>query len=160
MHEFRKVVAVGAQRLTDKQKKKIIADYVQLQNYTKTAKLNGVSDTTVKRLISTAPSEMLKKVEQKKEQNTLEMLDYMDSKKERVQEIIDVYLGVLTDPEKLEGATLQQITTALGTLIDKWTKMDDIKRDSTASAKASDFQTLADLLQHPAPDRNIKDFET
>lgn len=153
-------MAVGAQRLTDKQKKKIIADYVQLQNYTKTAKLNGVSDTTVKRLISTAPSEMLKKVEQKKEQNTLEMLDYMDSKKERVQEIIDVYLGVLTDPEKLEGATLQQITTALGTLIDKWTKMDDIKRDSTASAKASDFQTLADLLQHPAPDRNIKDFET
>lgn len=153
-------MAVGAQRLTDKQKKKIIADYVQLQNYTKTAKLNGVSDTTVKRLISTAPSEMLKKVEQKKEQNTLEMLDYMDSKKERVQEIIDVYLGVLTDPEKLEGATLQQITTALGTLIDKWTKMDDIKRDSTASAKAFDFQTLADLLQHPAPDRNIKDFET
>lgn len=84
----------------------------------------------------------------------------MDSKKERVQEIIDVYLGVLTDPEKLEGATLQQITTALGTLIDKWTKIDDIKRDSTASAKAFDFQTLADLLQHPAPDRNIKDFET
>lgn len=121
-------MAVGAQRLTDKQKKKIIADYVQLQNYTKTAKLNGVSDTTVKRLILTAPSEMLKKVEQKKEQNTLEMLDYMDSKKERVQEIIDVYLGVLTDPEKLEGATLQQITTALGTLIDKWTVIDDRKK--------------------------------
>ena len=71
---------------------------------------------------------MLKKVEQKKEQNTLEMLDYMDSKKERVQEIIDVYLGVLTDPEKLEGATLQQITTALGTLIDKWTVIDDRKK--------------------------------
>lgn len=123
---------MGAQRLTDKQKKKIIADYVQLQNYTKTAKLNGVSDTTVKRLISTAPSEMLKKVEQKKEQNTLEMLDYMDSKKERVQEIIDVYLGVLTDPEKLEGATLQQITTALGTLIDKWTAIDDRKKGDSA----------------------------
>lgn len=62
---------MGAQRLTDKQKKKIIADYVQLQNYTKTAKLNGVSDTTVKRLISTAPSEMLKKVEQKKSRTHL-----------------------------------------------------------------------------------------
>lgn len=149
---------MGAQRLTDKQKKKIIADYVQLQNYTKTAKLNGVSDTTVKRLISTAPSEMLKKVEQKKEQNTLEMLDYMDSKKERVQEIIDVYLGVLTDPEKLEGATLQQITTALGTLIDKWTKPDSLKQNG-ATTHTNDMQTLVDLLQHPAPDRNIKDFE-
>ena len=126
---------MGAQRLTDKQKKKIIADYVQLQNYTKTAKLNGVSDTTVKRLISTAPSEMLKKVEQKKEQNTLEMLDYMDSKKERVQEIIDVYLGVLTDPEKLEGATLQQITTALGTLIDKWTAIDDRKKGNSVEGE-------------------------
>ena len=134
-------MAVGAQRLTDKQKKKIIADYVQLQNYTKTAKLNGVSDTTVKRLISTAPSEMLKKVEQKKEQNTLEMLDYMDSKKERVQEIIDVYLGVLTDPEKLEGATLQQITTALGTLIDKWTAIDDRRKGDSV-----DGDTPADEL--------------
>lgn len=132
---------MGAQRLTDKQKKKIIADYVQLQNYTKTAKLNGVSDTTVKRLISTAPSEMLKKVEQKKEQNTLEMLDYMDSKKERVQEIIDVYLGVLTDPEKLEGATLQQITTALGTLIDKWTAIDDRRKGDSV-----DGDTPADEL--------------
>lgn len=132
---------MGAQRLTDKQKKKIIADYVQLQNYTKTAKLNGVSDTTVKRLISTAPSEMLEKVEQKKEQNTLEMLDYMDSKKERVQEIIDVYLGVLTDPEKLEGATLQQITTALGTLIDKWTAIDDRRKGDSV-----DGDTPADEL--------------
>lgn len=132
---------MGAQRLTDKQKKKIIADYVQLQNYTKTAKLNGVSDTTVKRLISTAPSEILKKVEQKKEQNTLEMLDYMDSKKERVQEIIDVYLGVLTDPEKLEGATLQQITTALGTLIDKWTAIDDRRKGDSV-----DGDTPADEL--------------
>lgn len=150
---------MGAQRLTDKQKKKIIADYVQCQNYRAVAKQNGVSPNTVRKIVASSP-DTEQKCTVKKEQNTQDMLSYMDSKKERVQEIIDVYLGVLTDPEKLEGATLQQITTALGTLIDKWTKMDDIKRDSTASAKASDFQTLADLLQHPAPDRNIKDFET
>lgn len=150
---------MGAQRLTDKQKKKIIADYVQLQNYTKTAKLNDVAESTVRKIVKNNP-DCADLCALKKEQNTQDMLSYMDSRKERVQEIIDVYLGVLTDPEKLEGATLQQITTALGTLIDKWTKMDDIKRDSTASAKAFDFQTLADLLQHPAPDRNIKDFET
>ena len=150
---------MGAQRLTDKQRKKIIADYVQCQNYRAVAKQNGVSPNTVRKIVASSP-DTEQKCTVKKEQNTQDMLSYMESKKERVQEIIDVYLGVLTDPEKLEGATLQQITTALGTLIDKWTKMDDIKRDSTASAKASDFQTLADLLQHPAPDRNIKDFET
>lgn len=127
MYEFRKVVAVGAQRLTDKQKKKIIADYVQLQNYTKTAKLNDVAESTVRKIVKNNP-DCANQCDIKKEQNTQDMLSYMDSKKERVQEIIDVYLGVLTDPEKMEGATLQQITTALGTLIDKWTVIDDRKK--------------------------------
>ena len=120
-------MAVGAQRLTDKQKKKIIADYVQLQNYTKTAKLNDVAESTVRKIVKNNP-DCANQCDIKKEQNTQDMLSYMDSKKERVQEIIDVYLGVLTDPEKLEGATLQQITTALGTLIDKWTVIDDRKK--------------------------------
>lgn len=120
-------MAVGAQRLTDKQKKKIIADYVQLQNYTKTAKLNDVAESTVRKIVKNNP-DCANQCDIKKEQNTQDMLSYMDSKKVRVQEIIDVYLGVLTDPEKLEGATLQQITTALGTLIDKWTVIDDRKK--------------------------------
>lgn len=118
---------MGAQRLTDKQKKKIIADYVQLQNYTKTAKLNDVAESTVRKIVKNNP-DCANQCDIKKEQNTQDMLSYMDSKKERVQEIIDVYLGVLTDPEKLEGATLQQITTALGTLIDKWTVIDDRRK--------------------------------
>lgn len=148
---------MGAQRLTDKQKKKIIADYVQCQNYRAVAKQNGVSPNTVRKIVASSP-DTEQKCTIKKEQNTQDMLSYMDSRKERVQEIIDVYLGVLTDPEKLEGATLQQITTALGTLIDKWTKPDSLKQNGAAT-HTNDMQTLADLLQHPAPDRNIKDFE-
>lgn len=118
---------MGAQRLTDKQKKKIIADYVQLQSYRAAARQNGVSDATVRKIVKGDP-ESSQKCALKKEENAQDMLSYMDSKKERVQEIIDVYLGALTDPEKLEGATLQQITTALGTLIDKWTVIDDRKK--------------------------------
>lgn len=118
---------MGAQRLTDKQKKKIIADYVQLQSYRAAARQNGVSDATVRKIVKGDP-ESSQKCALKKEKNAQDMLSYMDSKKARVQEIIDVYLGVLTDPEKLEGATLQQITTALGTLIDKWTVIDDRKK--------------------------------
>jgi hypothetical protein len=40
-----------AARLTDRQKKKILADYVQTNNYCATAKINGVSATTVKNLV-------------------------------------------------------------------------------------------------------------
>ncbi|MCX4257934.1 MAG: helix-turn-helix domain-containing protein [Oscillospiraceae bacterium] len=41
-----------AARLTDRQKKKIIADYVQLESYNAAAKINGVSPNTVKNLVT------------------------------------------------------------------------------------------------------------
>ena len=67
-----------AARLTDKQKKEILADYMESGSYNATAKKFGVSDMTVKRICQ-RDSELLKKVEQKKEQNTLDMLAISDS---------------------------------------------------------------------------------
>lgn len=109
-----------AARLTDKQKKKIIADYVQLGSYNAVAKLNGVSDSTVKRVVLGC-GEITKKVEQKKEENTADILAYMESQRGLVCQIIGKGLEALNSPEKLAEATPAQITTALGTLIDKWT---------------------------------------
>lgn len=125
------------EKLNEKQIRKILADYAQLQSYAKTAKLNGVSETTVRYHVKNR-KECADLCARKKEENDLDMLSYMDSKKERVQEIIDIYLGVLTDPEKLEGATLQQITTALGTLIDKWTMIDSRRKESSFSQSVED----------------------
>ena len=109
-----------AARLTDKQKKKIIADYVQLGSYNAVAKLNGVSLNTVKRIVQTQNADFAEKCNQKKEENTADVLSYMDKQKAAVCEIIGIYLTALKDPEKVEQATLNQITTALGTLVDKW----------------------------------------
>ena len=108
-----------AARLTDRQKKKILADYVQLGSYNATAKINGVSATTVKN-IALANADFVEKCERKKEENTTDILAYMESQKNVVCEIIGKGLAALNDPEKLAEATPSQITTALGTLIDKW----------------------------------------
>ena len=40
---------------------------------------------------------------------------------------------------------------------DKWK---DKPQENTTEAQNNDMQTLADLLQHSVPDRDIKDFET
>ncbi len=111
-----------AARLTDRQKKKILADYVQTNNYCATAKINGVSATTVKNLVR-ANADIVEKCEQKKEENTVDVLAYMDAQRETVCQIIGKGLEALNDPEKLAEATPSQITTAIGTLIDKWTTM-------------------------------------
>ena len=109
-----------AARLTDKQKKKIIADYIQLGSYNAVAKANNVSPNTVKNIVNSQGADFAEKCTQKKEENTTDILAYMESQKNIVCEIIGKGLEVLNDPEKLKTANPSQITTALGTLIDKW----------------------------------------
>lgn len=108
-----------AARLTDKQKKKIVADYLETGSYNATAEKNGVCGHTVKRIVAECP-EISEKLEQKKDENTADILAYMESKRGVVCEIIEKGLAALNDPEKLADASPAQITTALGTLIDKW----------------------------------------
>ena len=55
-----------APRLTDIQKSKIIADYLELGSYRAVAKLNGVADNTVRKVIEN-DSDFAQKVEIKKE---------------------------------------------------------------------------------------------
>ena len=115
----REVVKVAA-RLTDKKKKKILADYLEVESYNAVAKMNGVCGQTVRRIVEES-QEITDNLKRKKEENTADILAYMESKRSLVCEIIEKGLQALNSPEKLSEATPAQITTALGTLIDKWT---------------------------------------
>lgn len=107
-----------APRLTDKQRKKVIADYVNLGSYNAVAKMHGIADTTVKRIVS-SDCETLEKVEQKKKQNTMDMLEFLETRKQKTQDIIDQLLDCM--PDKIPRASLVQIVTAYGVLVDKST---------------------------------------
>lgn len=133
-----------AARLTDKQKKKIVADYLETESYRATAKINGVSDVTVKRIVLEY-GDIEQKVADKKEQNTQAILAYMDSKRDIVCEIVGKGLNVLNDEEKLREATPAQITTAIGTLIDKWTETFD--RQDKQQIDVEDLTALAEKLR-------------
>lgn len=127
-----------AARLTDRQKKKILADYVQTNNYCATAKINGVSANTVKKIVL-SNADIAEKLTQKKEENTADVLAYMDAHKDLVCSFIGKGLEMLNNPEKLAAANLSQITTAMGTLIDKWAMIggspaDTIKDDALSQS--------------------------
>ena len=108
-----------AARITDKQKKKIIADYLENPSYSAVGRQNGVCNHTVRKIIEETPdiSDMFR---QKKDENTADILAYMESRRGVVCEIIEKGLAALNDPDKLAEASPTQITTAIGTLIDKW----------------------------------------
>ena len=115
-----------APRLTDMQKSKIIADYLELGSYRAVAKLNGVADNTVRKVIEN-DSDFAQKVEIKKRENQKAILEHMETKKETVCDIIDLGLEALKKPEKMKNANPAQITTAIGTLIDKFTAGEQAK---------------------------------
>lgn len=109
-----------AARLTDKQKKRIIADYVELGSYNAVAKKHGVSDKTVRKVVLGNPASS-EKFERKKDKNTLDMLAYMESRKKKTQDTLDILLEAMSDPEKLAKASLVQLGTVYGILVDKAT---------------------------------------
>ena len=127
-----------AARLTDKQKKKIIADRADGLSIRQLANKYHTSTTTIHRTLKSDP-ETEQKVTQKKEENTADILAYMESKKSVVCNIIGIGLDVLCDPKKLKTANPSQITTALGTLIDKWVMVNgasgtEVKEDGLSAS--------------------------
>lgn len=147
--EKRKEGVIIAERLTDKKKKQIIADFLELGNYSAVGRKHGVADKTVKRLVEKEP-EMSAKVEEKKRQNSKDILAHMDTKKDKVNEIIDVYLEKLLDEDMLSRATPSQLTTALGTLIDKFTmaKATDAVQEREDDALTKALKEEAERMQN------------
>lgn len=133
-----------AARITDKKRKKIIADYVELGSYNATGKMNAVSKDTVRRIIQDCEG-FDQLAQQKKEENTADILAYMEGKRDKVTEIIGLYLDELLDVSQFRNLSPNQLTTALGTLIDKWTMIGG--RPSDTSNEDGLSQSLREMAE-------------
>lgn len=109
-----------ARHLTDKEKKKIIADYAVCENYSAVARKYGVSVDTIKRTVLRDPA-TTKKTMEKKAENTADILAYMDTQKGEVIGLMSDYLKALRDPDKIDKAGVQPLAIAMGIVIDKYT---------------------------------------
>lgn len=133
--------------LNDKQRKQIAADRADGMSIRQLAKKFGVSTTTIQRVIKRDP-EITQIVTDKKEQNTQDILAYMESKRDIVCEILGKGLDALNSPDKLACATPAQITTAIGTLIDKWAMVSGGPKDETIEDELSkSLRELAEELK-------------
>lgn len=132
-------------RLTPKKKKQIIADRVEGLSIRKIAEKHGVSRYAVECAIKSDP-DFSRKMTQKKEQTELDIFAYMDSRKAKAQQIIDIAFDKLTDPERWEKSSPQSIATALGIIIDKYTGLAQMQQASGGQRNEL-LQSLFDLEQ-------------
>ena len=146
-------------KLTDRQKKKIIADYVDNGNYSETARINGVNKSTVQRLIS-KNQEVQQKAQEKKEENTQDMLQYLESKKEDKKRVIELCFKALED--KLASpdmfTSVRDIAMVYGVIVDKDLKIKEIEATKTNAENINkNISNIANLLNNPKPNRCEKD---
>ena len=107
-----------AKHLTDAKKKQIIADYVECGNYSEVARKHKVSKDTVRRLSNR--TDIVKKAQEKKEQNTRDMLEYLDQKRDTAFKFIDKAFEEMCKEEKIEKTSIINLATAIGIVIDKY----------------------------------------
>lgn len=132
-------------KLTDKQKKKIIADYIETQNYKQTGIKNNVDTETVRRVVK-EDEEFAKKLERKKEENTQTTLEYMDKQHETKKRILDKLLkGIELKADDIDMFTnVKDLATAYGIIIDKELKALELKQKRETSEE--DLQKVKDIL--------------
>ena len=143
---------MGRVKLTDKQKKKIITDYVDNNNYSETARINNISETSVRRIVK-GNDDITEKVEQKKEENTQDMFKYIEAKNEEKKKIIDLCFKALNDKlEKTDIFTnVKDIITVYGILIDKELKFKELeikKQELNSNKKIDGRITIVNDLEN------------
>ena len=133
-------------QLTDKERKQIIAEYVDLQSYNKVAKKYNISATTVKKWVL-KDTESVKKCEQKKAENTKTMLDMISKTSTKRLNVTSKIVDAIDDKvEKIDQSTnVRDLSTAYGTLVDKELKFLEMQNIDKGTEKSPIFIPSKDI---------------
>lgn len=142
-------------KLTDKQKKKIIADYVETQNYSEVARMNGVDKSTVKRLIDSGyDKDLQQKATQKKQENTQSTIEYMQTQHESKKRILDKILKAIEEKaDNIDMFTnIKDLATAYGIILDKELKFMEMQRGNANNEELNKVRELLTKISDGAKD--------
>lgn len=135
-------------KLTDKQKKEIIASYVECENYSEVARKFNMSDEGVRKIVK-QNEDSWKQLEQKREENTQEVLEVMKKRNKTKVELIDKIFKAMNG--KLENVdmftNIKDLATAYGIIMDKELKIRELnlKEQEIKENKNNNKDTLDKL---------------
>lgn len=138
-------------KLTDKQKKKIIADYIECGNYSEVARMNNISVNGVKNIVL-ADEETANMFKQKKIENTETTIEYMKTQHETKKRILDKILyAIETKADNLDMFTnIKDLATAYGIILDKELKVLELQKNNVDSKELSKVEELLAKIENEA----------
>jgi hypothetical protein len=135
-------------KLTDKQKKEIIASYVECENYSEVGRRFNLDEKTIRNIVKN-DKEFPKKAEQKREENTKEVLEAMKTRNQKKIAIIDKIFEAMEG--KLKNVdmftNIKDLATAYGIIMDKELKIRELnlKEQEIKENKNNNKDTLDKL---------------
>lgn len=138
-------------KLTDKEKKQIVADYVNCENYSEVARKYKRSVNTIKRVVL-ANEEIANKVKQKRKENTKDTLTFMEEQKDKIQNTLEAlllamnYKAINLD----EKATIRDLAMAYGIILDKQFRLVELARGTASNEQLSKVEELLTKLDEEA----------
>ena len=133
---------------TDKEKKEIIAYYAECQNYSETGRRFNISDNAVRKIVVNNENSS-KILEQKRQENTEDVLQAMKKRSKKKIEIVDKIFEAMDG--KLENidmfTNIKDLATAYGIIMDKELKVVelDLKKQEIENKKNDNKDTLDKL---------------
>lgn len=106
-------------KLTDMDKKMILTDHLDGVSNMEIAKKFDISRTHVRRVIKSFDPDN-ETVKKQIEANDEDIAKYLEEKRKKALKFIDLALDEMCNPDKIKGATLNQIATAFGIICDKY----------------------------------------
>ena len=117
------MTAIGTQ-----DRNRIYSEYQSAKNYRTVARDNGISDSTVRRIVR---EENLRRSPASADAGYSGIDGFLKAKQPVIIGLINKYLAALSDDERISSATMPQIASAMSTLVEKLTV--DVPDDATES---------------------------
>lgn len=138
-------------KFTDLEKKNIVADYVDCQNYSEVARKYNVSVEAIRRIVK-EDDEIVKKLEAKKEENTQSTIEYMQTQHETKKRILDKILTAIeSKAEDVDMFTnIKDLATAYGIILDKELKVLELQRGNANNEELNKVKELLGKIQEGA----------
>ncbi len=107
------MTAIGTQ-----DRNRIYSEYQSAKNYRAVARDNGISDSTVRRIVH---EENLRRSPTSEDAGYSGIDGFLKAKQPVIIGLINKYLAALSDDERISSATMPQIASAMSTLVEKLT---------------------------------------
>lgn len=137
-------------KFNDLEKKEIVADYINCQNYSEVARKWNVSAEAIRLIVKASKDNVLEKLENKKIENTQTTLEYMQTQHETKKRILNKLLkGIEIKADDINELTsIKDLATAYGIILDKELKVLEIQKQQMETKSNGVLDDLMEALKN------------